>query len=108
MIQYVKFVGQSNAGLFQVLERPHDVAVFHVPLTIVIGADNKDTGMTAPTTSEPRTQRSGVSGCSCRLLRCAACAAQKESAAQPGDQRFLGRIVIEIEVHASEGGFFGA
>jgi hypothetical protein len=47
MIQDVKFVRQRNAGLFEVLERPHDIAVFHVPSWIVIGTDDQDARMPA-------------------------------------------------------------
>lgn len=45
MVQDLKFAGQGNTGLFQILERPHDVTVFHVPHRIVIGADNQETRM---------------------------------------------------------------
>lgn len=43
----MKSVGQNNAGLIQFSQRPHDVAVFHVTLRIVIGADNENAGMAA-------------------------------------------------------------
>ena len=47
MVQDVKSIGQRNAGLFQILDRLYDVAVFHVPAPIVIRADNEDAGMAA-------------------------------------------------------------
>lgn len=120
MIQNVKFVGQWKARLFQVLERPHDVAVFHVSLPIIIGADNHDAGMAAACGLDEFVKIEEIIVVSCQQeqtlldrvkhmarIRCSGKGHIRRlnhrmtRFAEPSDQRFFGRVIIEIELHAS-------
>lgn len=120
MVQDVKCVGQRNAGLLQIPQRPHDVAIFHVAFRIVIGADSEDAGMAAARGLDKIVKIEEIIVVSCQQeqtladgvkqmarIRCSGKGRihrlnhRMTCFAEPSDQRFLDRVVIEIELHAS-------
>ncbi len=127
MVQDVKFIGEWNAGVFQVLKRAYNVPVFHVSVRIAIGTDNQDAAMTPARGVDqimqiavivvvfcqqnqivldrvkqmagiPCSRKSGIRGLNHRMT----------CVAKPSNQRSLGRVVIEIKPHAEIEGLRGA